>query len=670
MSKKPKKEKTGSVGITGSVKTRLIFAMLAVAVIPLVAAIGISYYSSTTKARDDAKENLQWQAHYLESEINGVIAKNQTAIEAIASAPSTIAFMKDETTGKDEVLKQIVSVNDSFGDGNAIVITNAQGMMQMRSDGADLADISERDYFKTAMSGTPSISDILVSASTKQRSICIATPIKDPASGQIIGTVHRNFNMSAFHELLSSKAKEAFLIDSQGLLAAHSQYEIDPDAEPQDFSQSPYMTSGKESDTYLSTATGKRSYVSYYKEPISGYTVCVGVSEKEVLSSARASAMRIVFLGIFMVIVVIFISFYLANSFTKPALAVDALLHDLAQGRFKRIEKFTNRKDEFGQMVRNSNAVVDKLDDIVGQIKASSNHVGESSQELSIMANQIAATTDSVANAVQEIAAGAMQQAKEVQDSAENTGLITDAVENVQGSTSDLNSLAERMKQASETSTNSLKRFQETSAIMSEKIEEISTKISATQNAVSDINEHVEGISGIAAQTNLLSLNASIEAARAGEAGRGFAVVAEEIRKLADDSESMASEIRSVMDALLTQSQDAVAAAGEIMEGNAAQQEALSQTLESVEGMLNDIDATVGSVAQIAGQTDTCVTSNRVVSNAMSSLSAISEENAAATETTGASVEELSATVTTLAASADGLKEVAEMLNKEMEFFE
>lgn len=394
------------------------------------------------------------------------------------------------------------------------------------------------------------------------------------------------------------------------------------------------------------------------------------MAESEVLSEARGSALRIVIVGIIMVVAVIFISFYLANSFTKPALAVDELLHNLAQGRFKRIEKFTGRRDEFGQMVRNSNAVIDKLDDIVGQIKESSSHVGESSQELSIMANQIAATTDSVANAVQEIAAGAMQQAKEVQDSAENTSMITDAVENVQGSTSDLNSLAERMKMASEASTNSLKRFQETSATMSNKIEEISTKISATQNAVSDINEHVEGISGIAAQTNLLSLNASIEAARAGEAGRGFAVVAEEIRKLADDSESMASEIRSVMDALLTQAQDAVAAAGEIMEGNAAQQEALTQTLESVEGMLNDIDATVGSVAQISGQTDTCVTSNRVVSNAMSSLSAISEENAAATETTGASVEELSATVTTLAASAGGLKEVAEMLNKEMEFFE
>ncbi|SFQ15101.1 methyl-accepting chemotaxis protein [Lachnospiraceae bacterium XBB1006] len=666
--KKKEKEQT-SIGLLSSVKTRMIVCMLAVSAIPLLAAVIISYVSSTGKARSDAKENLAWQAHYLEAEINGTFLENEATIQAIAKSPSTVALLRDGKTGMTEVKEQITSVNESFDDGNAIVITGKDGKMIMRSDDSELVDISERTYFQTAMSGTANISEIIVSASTGQRSICIAAPVKDMATGEVIGTVHRNFNMHAFHELLADEAKEAFLIDEKGLLAAHSQYEIKPDEDPQDFSNSPYMTSGKNHDTYLSNATGVNAYVSYYKEPISGYTVCVAVKEKAVLQEANRSAMAIVFIGIVMMIVVIGLSFYLANSFTRPIFEVDELLHQLAQGRFTKIDKFLNRKDEFGKMIQNSNAVVEKLDGIVRKIKDSSAHVGASSEDLSIMANQIAQTTDSVANTVQEIAAGAMQQAKEVQDSAENTGLITDAVESVQGSTSDLNNLAARMKSASVTSSKSLQNFKKESETMSEKIDEISTKIAATQDAVANINEQVEGISDIAAQTNLLSLNASIEAARAGEAGRGFAVVAEEIRKLADDSESMASEIRSVMDVLLAQSQDAVSAASEIMEGNKLQQEALTETLASVEGMLEDIDTTVGSVAQIANQTDTCVTSNRVVSNAMASLSAISEENAASTQTTGAAVEELSATVTTLAGSADELKDVAKELKEEMEFF-
>jgi methyl-accepting chemotaxis protein len=105
------------------------------------------------------------------------------------------------------------------------------------------------------------------------------------------------------------------------------------------------------------------------------------------------------------------------------------------------------------------------------------------------------------------------------------------------------------------------------------------------------------------------------------------------------------------------------------MNGNEEQQKALGETLFAVEGMLNDIEETVASVTKISGEANTCVSSNTVVANAMSSLSAISEENAASSETTGASVEELSATVTNLAESATNLRDIAEQLNEEMKFF-
>ena len=85
--------------------------------------------------------------------------------------------------------------------------------------------------------------------------------------------------------------------------------------------------------------------------------------------------------------------------------------------------------------------------------------------------------------------------------------------------------------------------------------------------------------------------------------------------------------------------------------------------------MLEDIDGTVIGVREVSGGANTCVSSNDVVSDAMSSLSAISEENAASSETTGASVQELSATVASLADSADDLKDIAVKLNEEISFF-
>ena len=85
--------------------------------------------------------------------------------------------------------------------------------------------------------------------------------------------------------------------------------------------------------------------------------------------------------------------------------------------------------------------------------------------------------------------------------------------------------------------------------------------------------------------------------------------------------------------------------------------------------MLGNINATVDGVQIISDGAEQCDTSKNAVVDVMSALSAISEENAASSEETGASMEELSATVTTLAGAANDLKDIADKLNKDMEFF-
>src|SRR5204862_5192862 len=73
-----------------------------------------------------------------------------------------------------------------------------------------------------------------------------------------------------------------------------------------------------------------------------------------------------------------------------------------------------------------------------------------------------------------------------------------------------------------------------------------------------EIGGIVATITGIAEQTNLLALNAAIEAARAGEQGRGFAVVAEEVRKLAEESQSAAASIAGLIEQIQGDTQNAV----------------------------------------------------------------------------------------------------------------
>ena len=142
-----------------------------------------------------------------------------------------------------------------------------------------------------------------------------------------------------------------------------------------------------------------------------------------------------------------------------------------------------------------------------------------------------------------------------------------------------------------------------------------------------------------------------------------------EIGKLAEDSRQMADEIKKEMEILLEEAHAAVLAADEVRQGNIDQQTALGETIDSINGMLGDIDSTVGGVRIISQGADQCETSKNAVVDTMSALSAISQENAASSEETGASMEELSATVTTLAAAAGDLNDIAEKLNEDMKFF-
>jgi methyl-accepting chemotaxis protein len=672
MAKEQSSNSITKVPFIHSVKNQLIGVMILIAVIPLTVAIIVSYTTSTKKAMADAQDSLEWQAWYIEASFQSIIEQNMNMIRQVGENPTILAYMTtpEAGIGDDVIMSTLQGVDSVLNDGNATTLTGGDGVQLFRTDGGKLVDVHEREYFQQAMKGQPYMSDVIISASTGTRQVTFAAPVKDSA-GNVYGIVQRNYNLNDIHTFLAAESEDAFIVDRTGLVAAHAQYEIGEGAHEEEYrDKSEFMVSGKSEGFYfVDTGKGYDAYVAYVKEPNTQFTVCTASNSEKVLGSARSAAVTVIIIGVIMSLIVAVLAFIFGRMLVSPVNAVCDALGHLADGRFKKAHITIGEKGEFGVMVNSTNDVIDRLSSIVSNIKASAESVGESSEELSDMANQISQTAEDVSNAVQEIASGATQQADEIQSASENVGRIGDAVGDVQTSTGSLSDLANKMKEASEVSSNSLASLQDSSSEMTAKIDEISRTIAATQDAVSNINSKVEGIASIATQTNLLSLNASIEAARAGEAGKGFAVVAEEIGKLADDSKDMADDIRKEMDILLEQSKAAVQAAEDVKQGNQDQQIALGETLDAVNGMLGDISSTVGGVQLISQGADTCESSKNAVVDTMSALSAISEENAASSEETGASMQELSATVTTLAGSANSLKEIAEQLNKEMEFF-
>ena len=668
MAKNKGTKKGNGVGLFDSVKTKLIAIMILVTAVPLIVSVVVSYITSTNKAIEDAENMQLWQAKYVASLFDTTITANMNMCMSIANNPTIIQFVIGEAgIPYDAVQATILECDAILGDGENTSITDATGMQIARGTG-DFIDVSDKEYFKEAISGKTYVSNITISKKNGRRMITFACPVKN--GDQIIGIVHRNYDLNNLHEMLAANAETAFIVDRNGMVAAHSDYEIAEGVHDEvDVSKSEFYTSGKDSGFYKSATSFGTNYMAYSKEARTSFIVVTGQDANKIMAAARSSAIIVIIVGVVLLIVAIVISYAMAISFTEPIKAVSESLDALADGRFVQVQKHDKRKDEFGVMSKATNSVITTLDGIVTNIKASASEVGSSSEELSDMANQISQTAEDVSNAVQEIASGATQQADEIQQASENVGKIGDAVGDVQSSTDNLSELANKMKEASEVSSNSLNSLKESSGEMTAKIDDISRTIQATKDAVNNISEKVEGITSIATQTNLLSLNASIEAARAGEAGKGFAVVAEEIGKLAEDSKQMADDIKKEMELLLEQSDAAVTAAEDVKQGNNDQQIALGETLDSVNGMLEDIGSTVSGVGLISQGAETCETSKNSVVDTMSALSAISEENAASSEETGASMEELSATVTTLAGSADNLKNIAEKLNQEIAFF-
>ena len=659
-----------------SVRTRLLIMLSLLIAIPVLVICIISYKTSINRTLEDTQIQLEAKCDYIETEFSKVIETNLAAMKTLAASPTVREYLSgNPVVTIDEIEKSAFTVAGILGDDpsesrNAVAIADAEGQQIVRTNGA-CVNVIDREYYQEAMSGKDYVSNVLVSKSNGMRMLTISVPVSDGSRN--IGIVQRNFDLDYFFSLLdeaTEESEEAIIVAWDGIVAVHSEHRLDAESEVEDRSNSTFFKSGKDSGYYeADTGKGYSVYIAYQKEPVTGYIIMFNKVSTAVLSTARNIALQSVIIAVVLLIIAIIIGVFFANSITRPLVSINATMSSLAEGYFSAMQDHVARRDEFGEMVRNTNSVIDKIAAIVRNIKDSADQVGTSANSVAEMSDQIAASTNDVANSVQSIADGASQQAVEIQNANEAVISIGDAVGDVQKQAADLESLAGNMKSASEVSSVSLEELKNSSEEMSRKIEEIEKTISATKDAVASMGEKVEGITSIATQTNLLSLNASIEAARAGEAGRGFAVVAEEIGKLAESTKVMAGSIRQEMDALLVQSEAAVSAAHEVKNGNVQQKEAVGKTLDSIAGMINDIQDTVSEIRSISNEADTCAGAKDSVVDVMGSLSAISEENAASSEETGASAEELSAAVTTLSQSATELKIISDSLLEEVRFF-
>lgn len=232
-------------------------------------------------------------------------------------------------------------------------------------------------------------------------------------------------------------------------------------------------------------------------------------------------------------------------------------------------------------LAKGFNSFIYKLKNLIAELKTLAGRSQEESQASAKIAqltrdsvNRQYGEIESVVTAVNQMSATALEVAK----ASEQTAAETEA-------------MSRNIRHSEESLTKAMGFV----ATMSQESMEAKLAVSKVAESSMNISRILEVISSIAAQTNLLALNAAIEAARAGEQGRGFAVVADEVRALASKTQSSTNDISTLIDALQKEVQSA---SGIIDKGAERAQMAVSQT----EQALNSLNSMVSQIGEISGQ--------------------------------------------------------------------
>ncbi|RZA15041.1 MAG: methyl-accepting chemotaxis protein, partial [Proteobacteria bacterium] len=194
------------------------------------------------------------------------------------------------------------------------------------------------------------------------------------------------------------------------------------------------------------------------------------------------------------------------------------------------------RKDELGLLQTSMHRMTLNLRQLIGGLRDGVTQIASAAEQLSAVTEQTSAGVNSQRTETDQVATAMNQMAATVQEVARNA------------------------EQASNAAVSASREVREGDAVVSKaviQIETLATEVGRSKVAMDELKQESNKIGGVldvikavAEQTNLLALNAAIEAARAGEAGRGFAVVADEVRSLAQRTQTSTEEIATLIDGL------------------------------------------------------------------------------------------------------------------------
>lgn len=250
----------------------------------------------------------------------------------------------------------------------------------------------------------------------------------------------------------------------------------------------------------------------------------------------------------------------LATRLTRPLVQLTQLAKQVAAGDLSQRVIAIHSRDEIDDLYASFQTMCSRLRELTQGLLSHADALSSASRNLSVTFGETTAATDQISVSAQEVALSNETQKRSLQES-------THAMDELSANAHRIASTSSTAFEASQATLSHAENGNRLITQSAEQMRAVSTTVGDLSLIVNQLNERshqigeiIDAMTNISSQTNLLALNAAIEAARAGEEGKGFAVVADEIRKLAELSRKSAMEVTELIQATLTDINNAATA--------------------------------------------------------------------------------------------------------------
>ncbi len=396
----------------------------------------------------------------------------------------------------------------------------------------------------------------------------------------------------------------------------------------QDFFQNCLDSEELEGTEYV-TYDGQEYFFTFAKSEKTGVVLGYLVPVRHVTKGAEAIKSITVVLVIIACIVAVAIGLFISLNISASMAGIIKRLKKAAEGDLT-VHLKTKGKSEFSILSQYIMNVITNMKGLIQQVEGIAMLVKNAAGGVEEISARIEESSQGIKVTLAEIDKGVSLQASDAQDCLTQMDSLSRKIEEIGSSVDQAASGSEVTKEIVEKSINTMEALSGKTKATIEITDRVKADIEELEKKSRVIGEFVNTINDIAEETNLLSLNASIEAARAGEAGRGFAVVAEAIRKLADGSSQAASEINKVVEEIVNQTKGTVSTAAEAGEIVGEQALLVSHTKEDFKKMAECTEQMLISVRKISEDVISIDAQRKDTLDAVSSISAVSEQTATA----------------------------------------